>query len=115
MSSSWYDDFVMFRAAIERAVGRVWNDDAFKAAFLKDPLQAMENQFGYRCPFHIAMRAKECHDKFEPTYTGGWVGGDDGVRFYLPPPPKDPRQRAEALAAFNQARIVFLAPKPEAE
>jgi len=111
MSDSLFDDFIHFRAAIERAVSITWNHERFRTQFLENPLLAMNSQFGYDCPFDVTMKAKRADDHFDPVHTGGWVGANNTVRLYLPPVPEDPKQKAEALATFNQDRVLFLSRK----
>src|SRR5262245_59270255 len=110
MSASWYDDFLDFQAAIARAVSMSWNDPDFRARLLRPcgALQAMKEASDYDRQFDLTMSVREDDDghqkgpdRFEPIYTGGWIGDGDLIRFNLPPAPRDPKQRAEALAAFN--------------
>jgi ribosomally synthesized peptide (two-chain TOMM family) len=118
MSGSQHDDFMEFQAAIARAISIAWNDDnnEFKKDFFDDPIGAMKKHFQYDCPFDVRMTANPSDEvsnphHFDPTHTGGWVGTNNTIRLFLPPAPKDPKQKAEALAAFNQARVLFLSRK----
>jgi ribosomally synthesized peptide (two-chain TOMM family) len=126
MSGSWYDDFLQLRAAVVRAVAMAWVADhptpsgqdpdprqPFRKEFLDNPLTAMNEWFGYECPFDLDLTVQPSDpddppDIFAPAYTGGWVGIDNTIRLYLPPPPAEKEQWAEALAAYNQKRSMFL-------
>ena len=113
MANSRYDEFKNFRAAIVRAVAISWHDRTFAEVFRSDPFAAMKKWFGYDCPYALKMNVKLSNENknphhFMPVETGGWVGTNNTIRLYLPPRPKDPAQRAEALAAYNQAYTLFL-------
>ncbi len=109
-----FEEFVRLRAAIVRAVGMSWGNEEFRAAFLKDPLQAMKDWFQYECPFSLDLTVtpSDEHNKhcFNPSKTGGWVGLDTTITLVLPPAPKAD-QRAEALGSYNLEHPLFLCMK----
>ena len=103
-----YEDFMDLQAAIVRASARAWREPSFQELCMNAPLEAIKEMFDGDFPFeHLSMTIKPSGPNnphyFDPAHTGGWVGKNDVVTFYLPPPPEDQEQRAEALAAYNQA------------
>lgn len=134
--TSWYDDFLALRAAVVRAVSLTWEHPIFRAAFVNNPLQAMYSFFGYVCPFDLGQPEPtqmsqnwnltnntslqisdtwtnqspdyDSPDIFAPGHTGGWIGIDNTINLYLPSPPQNSAEWAEALAAFNQQRPFLL-------
>jgi len=101
-----FDDLNQLRSAIVRAVGRSWHDGEYKRSLIADGGMALE-AVGYRMPNRMNIKlvleesAEDDHN-FDPIHVGGWYGTDNKVRLCLPPCPRDPAQKAEALAAYNQ-------------
>lgn len=116
MTQPAYDEFIKLRTAVIRAVGIAWNDPEFKSKLLEDALDAMREQFDYECPFNIKFTVKDgpLFDRhhYNADMTGGWIGSNNSVTFYIPPAPSDQKCRPEALAALGQQTFAFLPLKP---
>lgn len=104
-----YESMLEFQEVYLRAVALSWTDLEFKNAFLKDPTQALENYFAYRCPWNVVLKVSE------PQQPGqGW---DPAIKRWNLPRiktsiglPKAPAvsEQLVAFAAYNDAGPTYL-------
>lgn len=113
-----YDEFIRFRLAMVRAIARTWNDLDFKERLLRHPIETLRRDLDYDCPFSINLTimdsknpAKTHH--YHAIATGGWVGSNNWLTYYIPPAPENPADRPEALAALGQLTFMYLALKSD--
>ena len=117
-----YESLLEYQEVYLRAVALAWSDPEFKKNFLADPRTAMENYFGYSCPWNVTIRVTEPTD---PKYH--WTPAKDGqpgkwtlprmkATFGLPDTPYKPgtpekpdiKQQLIAFAAYNDAGPTYL-------
>lgn len=125
MSNSTYDDFLIFRANVIRAIAKAWSNPEYKERLLHDPKEAIESAFRpYKYPFTYNLAAQDDTAYFDLKVNGNWVVKKfDKLTLVLPPkPPARPGAtaketalvQARALAAFNASHITFLPTTDEA-
>lgn len=99
-----YESLLEFQEVYLRAVALAWSDDEFKSALLSDANTALQNYFGYVCPWNLDLKVKE------PT--GADHGWDQSRKAWNLPPvrasfglPIAPKleEQAVAFAAYNDA------------
>jgi ribosomally synthesized peptide (two-chain TOMM family) len=113
-----YEKFIEFRAAIIRGIGLAWQDADYKKRLLQNPKAALLEQFGYRFPFNLELKADDRNATWTPTLNAGWVvHRENTLELVLPPKPKshdgvDPRQQAlieaRSLAEYNASHLTFM-------
>jgi ribosomally synthesized peptide (two-chain TOMM family) len=103
-----YESLLEYQEVYLRAVALAWSDPTFKQDFLTDPRTAMENYFGYSCPWNVTIKVSE-----PPANNGfGWNGKKWRLprikaTFGLPIAPTIEEQPI-AFAAYNDAGPTYL-------
>lgn len=89
-----------FRTAYLQAISRSWQSEDYLVQFLKDP-EGTLRALGFDNPWEvdILMDASE-RGTWTPVKAGGWIGPDATIGVWLPPPPKDKKDYAEAWAKY---------------
>lgn len=109
MGIGTYDKFIAYRGVIMRAIARAWRDEHFYQAVKSNPKKALKDAFGYNFPFDVDLEVRLDTATWEPDVVADWVVHTrDLLEMVLPPPPEDPAERVEALAAFNAQQSMFL-------
>lgn len=107
-TSSNYDTFLNYRAAIIRAIGRAWSDEKFEQALYKEPKGALREAFNYDFPYDMHLKILQGSAKWDPLGAVGWVVSmQNTVELVLPPKP-EAGQEAVALAEYNAKHLTFL-------
>lgn len=104
-----YSTLLEFQEVYLRAVALAWQDSEFKELLLKDAPSALQDYFGYRCPWNVALTVAEPEGE---EY--GW--NSDLKSWNLPritvgigvPEKPDEDSQAVALAAYNDAGPTYL-------
>lgn len=110
VSTSVYDEFLLYRAQVIRAVALAWQDDGFKAALRENPRAAVRQYLNYEIPFALEIDVIFDNAEFCPQTLLDWlVKKTDRLQLNLPPAPPA-NQQAEALAAYNLQFLTFLQP-----
>lgn len=113
-----YESLLEFQEVYIRAIALAWNDDTFKGALEQNTEQALEDYFGYRCPWNIKLEVRDpdpdeqCEWKKDEHR---WVLPRNTVQIGLPirpngnhRPASDHDCTAIALAAYNDAGPTYL-------
>ena len=113
-----YDNFLLFRAMIIRAVAKAWGDEEYSKLLQENPKQALESAFPpYRYPFTAELTASAGAASYTPGLNLGWVTHKrEKLTLVLPPKPAavagdemaNALNQAAALAAFNATHLTFL-------
>jgi ribosomally synthesized peptide (two-chain TOMM family) len=104
-----YESLLEFQEVYLRAVALAWNDVRFKSAFLAAPKTALQDYFGYICPWNVALEVREPNVAGEgwDAHTKKWNLPRTRITFGLPTAPQIEEQLV-AFAAYNDAGPTYL-------
>jgi ribosomally synthesized peptide (two-chain TOMM family) len=102
-----YESLLEFQEVYLRAVALAWTDDGFKALLTSDMRAALENYFGYDCPWNVDLKAVEGGTGWD-SKTKTWDLPKMLTSVGLPNKPETFEEQLVAFAAYNDAGPTYL-------
>ena len=104
-----YESLLEFQEVYVLAIALAWRDPVFKQALLDNPTRALEDYYGYKCPWNVNLKVREPADKNQgwDEKQQQWHLPRDSISIGIPAKPKDQSQ-AIALANYNDAGPTYL-------